>query len=151
MGYSAHDAYLESRVLSADPVELVRLLYQAATAAVRDARRYLAEGDIAARSRAISKAFDVLMELTVSLDHTRGGEISLRLAQLYDYMQRRLTEANLTQADAPLAEVAGLLATLEEAWSGIEAQPAPAADAHRWSGPFEQEPAGEAASSGWSF
>ena len=41
MGNNAHDAYLESRILTAEPMELIRLLYQAATGAVRDARRCL--------------------------------------------------------------------------------------------------------------
>jgi hypothetical protein len=33
-----HDAYLESRILAADPVELVNLLYQACQHSVREAR-----------------------------------------------------------------------------------------------------------------
>jgi flagellar secretion chaperone FliS len=126
MWQDAHDAYLESRILSADPLELVRLLYQAATAAVRDARRYLAEGDISARSRSISKACDILTELATSLDHTHCEEMSRRLAQLYDYMQRRLLQANMEQADSPLAETLGLLSTLSEAWDGVHAQQQPA-------------------------
>ncbi len=131
---NAHDAYLESRILSADPIELVRLATQACAAAVRDARRHLAAKDIAARSRSISRACSILMELFGSLDFQRGGEISPRLAALYEYMHRRLLEANRDQADAPLAEVLGLLATLSEAWDGIRpqtAQPAPRA-ANPW-------------------
>src|ERR1035441_10518135 len=122
MWQNAHDAYLESRVLSADPVELIHLLYEAAIEAVREARRYLAEGEIAARSRSITKAFGILQELVAALDHERGGEISGRLGQLYDYMQRRLLEANFEQIAQPLAEVLGLLATLAEAWQGGERQ-----------------------------
>src|ERR1039457_6284140 len=120
MWQNAHDAYLESRVLSADPLELVHLLYEAAIAAVREARRYLAEGEIAARSRSITRAFGILQALVAALDHDRGGEISGRLAQLYDYMQRRLLEANFQQTDQPLAEVLGLLAPLAEAGQGGE-------------------------------
>ena len=45
------DAYLESRVLSANPLELICILYQFALDSVRDARRHLAAGDIVARSR----------------------------------------------------------------------------------------------------
>ncbi len=63
MWENAQDAYLEQRVLSADPLELVRLLYQAAIAAVRDARRALSAGEIAARSRSISKACGIVLEL----------------------------------------------------------------------------------------
>jgi flagellar protein FliS len=124
MWNNGHDTYLESRVLSADPVELVNLLCKACTVAVREARYHLAEGRIAERSREINKAYEILVELTVSLDHGRGGEISQRLAQLYDYMQRRLLDANMQQSEAPLAEVLSLLSTLSEAWAGVRASAA---------------------------
>lgn len=126
MSHTAHDAYLEGRILSADPLELVRLLYQGCTDAVREARRCLSEGEVAGRSRWVSKATDILTELIASLDRQRGGEIAGRLALLYDYMQRRLLDAHLQQADQPLAEVLGLLITLGEAWSGVQAQSRPA-------------------------
>src|ERR1700730_5700665 len=127
MWQNGHDAYLESRILSADPIELVNLLYQACTGAGRGARHHLANGEIAGRSRAITKASEILIELTTSLDHQRGGEISQRLGQLYDYMLHRLTEANFQQSDAPLTEVLGLLSTLSEAWEGLKPKERPAA------------------------
>jgi flagellar protein FliS len=134
-------------------MELVRLLYQGCTAAVKDARRYLAAGDIAERSRAITKAWEILTELTGSLDHTRAGELSGRLAQLYDYMQRRLLDANMQQADAPLVEVLGLLSTLSEAWDGVktEAPAAAAAATSPWGQPLPVEPVGVGPSHAWSF
>src|ERR1700756_4539286 len=119
MRQDARDAYLESRVLSADPVEMVWMLYQAALEAVREARHRLANGEIAARSRAVSKAYEILVELADSLDHQRAPEISGRLAALYDYMERKLIAANFEQKDAPLAEVLRLLTTLAEAWEGV--------------------------------
>src|ERR1035438_2444091 len=88
------DAYLESQVLTADPMELVRLLYRAAGDAARSASAHLAAGRIAERSRQITKAHAILSQLSVSLDHARGGALSRSLAELYDYMQRRLLEAN---------------------------------------------------------
>lgn len=124
---NGHDAYLETRVLTADPLELVNLLYEACTQAVREARVHLAEGRIAERSRQINRACQIVIELTTSLDHERGGELAGRLALLYDYMQRRLLEANMHQTDAPLADVLGLLSTLSEAWSGVSRIDAPAA------------------------
>jgi flagellar protein FliS len=135
MPQTAYDAYLESRIESAEPVQLIRLLYQGALAAVRDARRHLASGDIASRSRAVSKAFAIVMELTASLDRERGGEIAVRLMQLYDYVQRRLLEANARQQDEPLAEVLGLLTSLSEAWQGVEEAGRPA---EAVSGPWAQ-------------
>jgi flagellar protein FliS len=125
MWNNGHDAYLESRVLSANPVELVNVLYQACLQAVRDARHHLEQGDIGERSRAINKACEIVMELNSSLDRAQGGEIAQRLTQLYEYMLNRLLEANMQQQDAPLSEVLSLLATLAEAWEGVRLAPAP--------------------------
>jgi flagellar protein FliS len=152
MWRNAHDAYLESRIESAEPIELVRLLYQGATASVRDARTHLAAGDVAARSRSITKAHAILTELLQSLDHDRGGELSRRLAQLYGYMQRRLLEANFRQTDEPLAEVLGLLSTMGEAWDGIREPPQPVeAAANPWAGAAAAEPALSYSPGSWSL
>ncbi|MGB9605117.1 MAG: flagellar export chaperone FliS [Bryobacteraceae bacterium] len=123
MPYEVREAYLESKVLSADPLELVRLLYQGAIEAIGHARRCLAASDIAGRSREITRAYAILTELTLALDHQAGGEIARNLAELYDYMQRRLLEANIHQQDGPLAEVASLLATLLEGWKNCHPEP----------------------------
>lgn len=96
---SAQDVYLESRVLSADGVELVQILFQAALESVEKARRHLSQGDIAARSKEITKASAILAELALSLDHSAGGDLSRTLLELYDYMQRRLLEANIQQSE----------------------------------------------------
>lgn len=112
-------AYLETRILSADPVELVNILYEYAILNVQEARQSLAEGNITSRAKAISKAIEILGELESSLDHKMGGEIASNLARLYQYMRGRLTVGNLKRADEPLAEVEGLLKTLGEAWHTV--------------------------------
>ena len=152
MWQNAYDAYLESRVLSAEPVELVRMVYQAATGAVREARKHLAAGDIAARARSISYACEAVIELAASLDHQRGGALSARLSELYQYIVRRLVEANFEQQDAPLAEVESLLVTLSQAWEEARAKQVPGqppeipvAPAAVW-----QETNREPAAHGWS-
>jgi flagellar secretion chaperone FliS len=117
-----NDSYLEGRVLSAEPIELVCLLYQHALDMVHDARQFLSTGDIARRSRAVSRAIGAIDELDASLDHGQANKISRNLAELYQYMRQRLTEANLHQQDAPLAEAASLLATLAEAWNAHRQQ-----------------------------
>jgi flagellar secretion chaperone FliS len=119
------DVYLESKVLSADPVELIQMLYQSALDSVGEARTHLAKGDIAQRSAAISKVARILLELTASLNHEAGQEISRNLAELYQYMQLRLLDANLKQSDEPLAETQQLLTTLLGAWEGVRRQAGP--------------------------
>jgi len=122
----AINPYEQNRILEASPVELVRILYTAAERAVGDAREYLRAGDIAGRSRAITKAQMILFELAGSVDRNRGGKMADRLIALYDYMLGRLTEANVQQEDAPLAEVGELLNTLDEGWRSVAEEPEPA-------------------------
>jgi flagellar secretion chaperone FliS len=108
--------YLESELLTADPLKLVELLYRGAIDAIQIARTAVKNRDIKLRSRQIGKALAIVNELALSLDHSRAEQISRQLVELYDYMGRRLVEANIQQIEAPLAEVSGLLATLLEGW-----------------------------------
>ena len=119
MPSNAHTAYLESSILMAEPVELVRILYRAALDAVGDAEAHLAAGEIEGRSKAISKAADILCELCLALNYETDPAFAGNLAELYDYMRRRLLAANLEQSRTPLAEVAGLLGTMLQAWEKI--------------------------------
>ncbi len=121
-----YDSCIESAVLTADPMELVAMLLGGGLEAVRRARAALVRGDIAGRSKEIVRAVSILTELSLSVDRSRGGELSRNLIELYDYMQRRLLEANARQEDAPLAEVERLLSTVRDGWeecrSSVRAQ-----------------------------
>jgi flagellar protein FliS len=114
-GYSNVNRYLETEVLSADPVTLVCMLYRGAIEATAAARRHLQAGQIQDRSRQILRALAILRELSRSLD-PKYEEISRPLRDLYSYMQTQLLAANSKQIDPPLAEVEQLLSTLLEAW-----------------------------------
>jgi flagellar protein FliS len=105
--------------MSADPVQLVRMLYRAAIEAVSAARRHVRAGEIRPRARQIDKALLIIHELLQALDHESGGEIAKSLASLYAYVTQRLIDANVQQSEAPLEEVEGLLGTLLEGWSSI--------------------------------
>jgi flagellar protein FliS len=141
---------------SASPVQLVALLYQAGEDAARAALRHLERGDIAGRSQQISKAAAVILELATALDHSRGGELSKRLAGLYRYMLERLTQANLEQKAEPICEVLALLETLGSAWrelAGREIE-APLPTGHERSGEWlgaHEELASTHGSVAWSY
>jgi flagellar protein FliS len=114
--YNPYQAYEEGSVSSQNPLRLVVALYEGALEATRHAARCLESGDILGRSKAVNKALRILTELLVSLDHEKGGEISLALKRLYGYMQTRLLEAHARQSEAPLHEIEKLLTTLVEGW-----------------------------------
>jgi len=130
--------YLEQTILNADPIDLVRVMYQRAISWVREARVHLKHDRIAKRSAAIMRAYAVLAELLAALRPELAPELSRRLQSLYLYMQQRLLDANMQQADQPLEEVLELLMTLEGAWSGVAAEMASnkempeATDVSRW-------------------
>jgi flagellar protein FliS len=113
---SRRASYVQTQVDAADPVELVKMLYRGAIDSSRQARLHLMAGEIAERSTAITKAMLIVGELGQSLDRDRGGEVGLKLAQLYDFCSRKLVEANVQQKEAPLTEVEQVLTTLLEAW-----------------------------------
>lgn len=116
-----YNAYLETSVESASPLQLIHLAYESAIEAVSDARRHLENGRITERSRAITKAMKIMRELSGALNHKAAGEMSLQLARLYSYMMDRLREANFRQIEAPLTEVEGLLRTVGDSWSKLAA------------------------------
>jgi flagellar protein FliS len=138
-GNSNLASYLEQKTLSAEPLELVAMLYIKAISELREARRQLAEGSIALRSKAISKAYEVIGELDGALNLEAGGELAKRLRALYGYCLVRLLDANLHQTDGPLSEVLGLLTTLSEGWQAIaKSDPVPERlSTPHWAAPAE--------------
>ena len=120
------DNYLEDRVMSASPVELIRMLYDGAIESVERARLSLREGDIPGRARAVTKAAEIVGELAQALRQPEGGsaEIEMNLRRLYDYVLARLSEGNASQTDAPFAEAGRVLSTLLEAWREVADPPA---------------------------
>lgn len=109
-------------VEAATPHKLICMLYDGALLAISHARVHLARGEIAERGAAISKAIAIIDEgLKLSLDEEAGGELAQNLKALYDYLSRRLLEANLKGDAAALDEAERLLRELKTAWETIGA------------------------------
>ena len=75
------------------------------------------EGDIAARTKAITKVQDGLTELTCALDMDNGGEIAKSLWRLYDFMNWSLQKSVVQKGPKEIETVRGMLAELRGAWS----------------------------------
>ena len=76
-------------------------------------------GEIALKASHISWAISIIDGLRMSMDKDSGGEIAQNLDSLYDYMGRRLVEANLHNNIEILNEVAGLLLEIKLAWDAV--------------------------------
>lgn len=107
-------------VESASPHRLIQLLMQGCLQRIAEAKGALVRSDVPARGLAISKAINIVAGLQSSLNKEVGGDLSGKLDALYDYMQRRLLEANLKSSEVMLDEVASLMRTVKEGWDGIE-------------------------------
>jgi flagellar protein FliS len=106
----------EEDILRREPLELVSLLYAKALEKIGLARTLTGGGQLRERNQAIARASEVLIELQVSLDADKGGDISRNLERIYEYVQRRLAEGLAQRTDEPLAEAAALLETLADGW-----------------------------------
>ena len=111
---------VSSAVLDASPHRLVGLMLAGIRERLRLASACIEIGDLPRKGQAISEASLIIGQLDGSLDHAAGGEIADGLAALYDYSQRRLTEANLNNDVAMVQEVDGLIADIEAAWLQID-------------------------------
>jgi len=113
---------IEGSVIDASPHRLIGLLLSGAREKVRLAQAAMAEGQIAAKGEAISRACAIVDSLRGSLDMAAGGEVAANLDALYDFMSARLVEANLQNDPVALADVDGLLGEVESAWQSIPAE-----------------------------
>lgn len=111
---------VETSVTTADPHKLILLLFEGAKAAILSAKMNMELGNIPKKGQLISNAIDIITNgLKASLDFEKGGDLSLKLAALYDYMAQRLLWANLKNDPAALDEVLHLLGEIHSAWVEI--------------------------------
>ena len=118
---------LETGVAAASPHKLVVMLYDGVIVSLLSAINNIKSSNVAAKGAAISKAITIIDNgLRASLDKKAGGEIAANLDALYDYMSRRLLEANIKNDVAIIEEVHGLMSDLRGAWVQIGDKPEPA-------------------------
>jgi flagellar protein FliS len=118
--------YLRQRVETATPAELVGMLYDAGTGAIRAAMAAQAQDDRAEAGRQLLRAQDAVMELRCALNPD-AGELARNLDAIYAYLFQRLIDANLRRDAGAAGEVLELLSNLQEAWrDACLGQPAPA-------------------------
>lgn len=111
---------LDTIVAAADSHKLILLLFQGALLAISQAKGHMLKKNTAAKGKSISHAMRIISEgLLCSLDRDSGGELAQNLSALYEYMGKRLLEANLKNDVAALDEVSRLLTELKGAWESI--------------------------------
>jgi flagellar biosynthetic protein FliS len=157
----AHRDYMQSRILTAHPTEIVEMLYQVAIDNLREAIELLKSGDRFARSRSVTKAQSAVHELAVSLDHSAGAPFTRTLADLYQYVLTQITMGHSRQPEREFRDALSILITLGSAWTEVrkqvceqnqpveEAEPERAAGASASASPYAQ-PVAQVGSRDWS-
>ena len=114
---------VETAVSQASPHQLVNLLLEGVLRNVGAARAALTRGDIVTKGKQINNAVRILDEgLKPALDLVNGGDLAANLNGLYGYCSLRLTEANLRNDDAALADVLRVIEPVADGWKQIAGQ-----------------------------
>lgn len=102
-----------------NPHRLVTLLLEGAVDRLALAKGHAAQGVIHEKDRHIRSVMAIVDGLRMSLNRKAGGGIAENLDQLYDYMNRRLLEANLKNDPSMMDEVIALLNEIKSGWVAI--------------------------------
>ena len=129
---SPWNSYRQVSMQTAAPGQVVLMLFEGAIRFLDRAEQGFDMEDPAEANQQIhnniQRAQDILHELNVALDIANGGELATTLRGLYEYMDRRLVEANMRKSVEGIHECKKYLTSLREAWSQmLQGHPAPTA------------------------
>ncbi|MGB9808902.1 MAG: flagellar export chaperone FliS [Caldanaerobacter sp.] len=110
-----YQQYKENAILTASPEELVLMLYNGIIRFIDEAKTALQNRNYVETNAKIQRAQDIITELMLTLD--MNYDISKNLYNLYDYMLRRLIDANVKKDVKILDEVRGFAIELRDTWS----------------------------------
>lgn len=110
-----------SEVFTASPHKLIEMCLAGALERVAIAKGAMQRGELGEKARRISTAVAIVEHLKMSLDVKAGGELARNLDNLYDYVMRRLVQANVANEVEMLDEVTGLLEQIKAGWDGLAA------------------------------
>ncbi|MDR0951711.1 MAG: flagellar export chaperone FliS [Oscillospiraceae bacterium] len=111
------ETYLKQTILTASPMELIVMLYDALRKNLLLAQRNIHKKAPAEAHLNLIKAQEIVTELMRSLD--MSFEISANLMNLYEFMIEHLAEANMKKDADLVAEVADLVTELRDAWKQV--------------------------------
>ncbi|HEY3757040.1 MAG TPA: flagellar export chaperone FliS [Opitutaceae bacterium] len=114
--------YRDNSILTANPGQLVLMMFDGALGAMSAARVAFDRpatdlSRIEVIHKQIMKAQRILTHLDGTLNFEVGGDFAPLMRRLYQYYIRRLHDANRTKQADPIVEVEGLLRSIRDAWA----------------------------------
>jgi len=111
------DAYRRQDVLTAGPVDLIVMLYDALNKNIVLGKRGIVKKDVPGAHKHLIKAQMILTELINSLD--MNYQISEDLLELYEFALRSVADANTRKDAEPLEPVLEMVESIRDAWKEI--------------------------------
>ncbi len=112
---------LQSGIEDATPHQLITKLLDGALDRLASAKGSISRNEVARKGELLSSVITILDSMRASLDYDKGGEIAVNLGALYDYIERRLIEANVSSDVTILDEVSELLREIKSGWESVPA------------------------------
>jgi len=110
----AFNQYKWNSIYTSTPEELTLMLYNGLIKFIMQAHCGLDEKDMERTSLSIIRAQDIVLHFRSTLD--MKYEVSQGLDSLYEYMYRRLIEANIKKDKDILGEILGMAKELRDTW-----------------------------------
>lgn len=114
--------HIQGGIESASPHRLVQMLMEGALEKILAAKGFMVKNEIAKKGEQISWAISIIDSLRSCLNVEVGGDFAQNLLDLYNYMERRLLEANIQNDPAMLDEVGQLIGQIKAGWDAIPAE-----------------------------
>ncbi|MGM0841677.1 MAG: flagellar export chaperone FliS [Bacillota bacterium] len=112
-----YTTYQNNSVNTASPGELTLMLYNGSLKFLQIAKKAIEDRNIELKNTNIQKVQAIVNELMVTLN--RDLEVSKNMMSLYDYLNRRLAEANVKNDLPILEEVEGFLTDFRDTWKQV--------------------------------
>ncbi len=110
---------LDNEIAVASPHRIIQMMFEGALQRIAQSRYAIENADLATKGVNIGKAIGIINGLNSSLNMDSGGEMVDNVSQLYDFMLRRLSEANMNNEVQALDDVTEILKTIKEGWDAI--------------------------------
>lgn len=114
---NAAQIYGQNKVMTASPAELTLMLYEGAIKFCNKAIEGVKEKNIQKAHDNICKVENIIVEFQATLDHKY--EVAKDFDIIYDYIYRKLVEANMHKDVEVLEEVLSELRDLRDNWKII--------------------------------
>ncbi len=101
-------------IMTASPQELTLMLYDGAIKFGNQAKVAMVDKDIEKSHNLVMRVLAIIEEFQITLD--RNFEVAVGLELMYDYISRKLMEANLVKDPEMLEEAIGFIRDLRNTW-----------------------------------